>query len=378
MNTEEKTATGTIKVGVITDQTGPLAPLGTANANTARMVIDEMNAMGGLLGRRVELILEDSETNDNVAAAKAAKLANDDRVDVVLGGIYSSTRQAIKRPVVEHAKTLYIYPEQYEGREADPLIFCTGPVPAQQVETSVAWLMQTTGAKTFFLPSADYIWPHVMNQKVREVATANGGSIVGEEYFPLDHTDYRLTVERIMSTGADVVFNTTVPPGVVPFLEQLYNAGFQKRGGRLVCSYFEENIIGMLPAAHIEGAYGCLDYYQTVTDPFSTALLGRYNARFPGAPKFTAGSAATGMYRGLKLWEAAVREAGSLDQNAVVKALDHSRIAEGPGGPAEMVPGQHHLRLNMYIAQVKNGTLEVVRNLGVIDPKEQTVGALAV
>jgi urea transport system substrate-binding protein len=378
MNTEKKTATGTIKVGVITDQTGPLAPLGTANANTARMVIDEMNAMGGLLGRRVELILEDSETNDNVAAAKAAKLANDDRVDVVLGGIYSSTRQAIKRPVVEHAKTLYIYPEQYEGREADPLIFCTGPVPAQQVETSVAWLMQTTGAKTFFLPSADYIWPHVMNQKVREVATAKGGSIVGEEYFPLDHTDYRLTVERIMSTGADVVFNTTVPPGVVPFLEQLYNAGFQKRGGRLVCSYFEENIIGMLPAAHIEGAYGCLDYYQTVTDPFSTALLGRYNARFPGAPKFTAGSAATGMYRGLKLWEAAVREAGSLDQNAVVKALDHSRIAEGPGGPAEMVPGQHHLRLNMYIAQVKNGTLEVVRNLGVIDPKEQTVGALAV
>jgi len=77
----------------------------------------------------------------------------------------------------------------------------------------------------------------------------------------------------------------------------------------------------------------------------------------------------------LKLWEAAVREADSLEQNAVVKALDHSRIAEGPGGPAEMVPGQHHLRLNMYIAQVKNGTLEVVRNLGVIDPKEQVVGA---
>jgi branched-chain amino acid transport system substrate-binding protein len=84
------------------------------------------------------------------------------------------------------------------------------------------------------------------------------------------------------------------------------------------------------------------------------------------------------MYRGLKLWEAAVREAGSLDQNAVVKALDHARIAEGPGGPAEMVPGQHHLRLNMYIAQVKHGTLEVVKNLGVIDPNEQMVGAVAV
>jgi branched-chain amino acid transport system substrate-binding protein len=378
MNAEQKTTTRAIKVGVITDQTGPLAALGIPNANIATMVIEEINAAGGLLGQRIELILEDSTSNDNVAAAKADKLVRQDRVDIVLGGIYSSTRQAIKRPVVEQARTLYIYPEQYEGQEAHPLIFCTGPVPAQQVETSVAWLMQTTGTKKFFLPSADYIWPHVMNQKVREVVTANGGSIVGEEYFPLDHTNYQETVDRIMSTGAEVVFNTTVPPGVVSFLEQLYNAGFQKRGGRLVCSYFEENIVGMLPAPHIEGAYGCLDYYQTVTDPFSTALLRRYNARFPGAPKFTAGSAATGMYRGLKLWEAAVREAGTLEQNAVVEALDHSRIAEGPGGPAEMVRGQHHLRLNMYIAQVKNGTLQVVRNLGVIDPNEQMVGTLAV
>jgi len=179
-----------------------------------------------------------------------------------------------------------------------------------------------------------------------------------------------------MSTGVDVVFNTTVPPGVVPFLEQLAAAGFQKRGGRLVCTYFEENIVGALPPALIEGAYGCLDYYQTVTDPFSTALLHRYNVRFPGAPKFSAGSAATGTYRGLKLWESAVREAGTLDQDAVIRALDHTRLADGPGGPAAMVPGQHHLRLNMYIAQVRNGALEVVKNLGPIDPKEQMVGAL--
>ena len=83
------------------------------------------------------------------------------------------------------------------------------------------------------------------------------------------------------------------------------------------------------------------------------------------------------MYRGLKLWEAAVREAGSLEQEDVIDALDHAKIAEGPGGPAEMVPGQHHLRLNMYIAQAKNGAFEIVENLGAIDPQEQTVGALA-
>ena len=120
---------GPIKVGVIADQTGPLSFVGLANANVARMVIGDMNARGGLLGRHLELVLEDGATDDAVAAAKGEKLVQADRVDVVFGGIYSSTRQAIKQPVVVEGKTLYIYPEQYEGQEADPLIFCTGPGP---------------------------------------------------------------------------------------------------------------------------------------------------------------------------------------------------------------------------------------------------------
>jgi branched-chain amino acid transport system substrate-binding protein len=124
----------------------------------------------------------------------------------------------------------------------------------------------------------------------------------------------------------------------------------------------------------VEGVYSCLDYYQDVGDPFSTELLERYDQRYPGSSKFTAGSAATGMYRGLKLWEAAVKEAGSLKQDDVIKALDHAKIAQGPGGAAEMVPGQHHLRLNMYIAQAKNGRFKVVKNLGVVDPKECVQG----
>jgi branched-chain amino acid transport system substrate-binding protein len=230
--------------------------------------------------------------------------------------------------------------------------------------------MQNTGAKKFYCPSADYIWPRIMNQKLRDVASANGGSIVGEEYFPLDHADYGSTVEKILSSGADVVFNTTVPPAVAPFLEQLHNSGFTKRGGHIVCTYFEENFVGLVPAAHVEGLYSCLDYYQNVDDPFSRELLAQYNKLYPGGAKFTAGSASTGMYRGLKLWEAAVKEAGSINQDHVIRALDHAKIAQGPGGPAEMVPGQHHVRMNMYLARVKNRQFEIVKNFGVIDPKE--------
>jgi branched-chain amino acid transport system substrate-binding protein len=360
------------RVGLVTDQTGALSFMGVANVNVATMVIDDINAHGGLLGRPVELFVQDSATDDDVAAAAAAKLVDAD-VDVVVGGIYSSTRQAIKGPVVDEAGTLYLYPEQYEGQESHPLIFCTGPVPAQQIDPFFPWLMEETGAKKFFLPSADYIWPQTLNKRVREVVTARGGEIVGEEYFPLDHTDYARVVDDIMASGADVVFNTIVPPGLTPFLGQLHEAGFTSRGGTIVCTYFDENFLNLVPAEQVEGLYGCLDYYRDVDDPFSIELLHRYEARHPGSAMFTAGSACTGTYRALKLWEAAVIEAGSLDQDDVIAALDHARITAGPGGPAEMVPGQHHVRMNMYIARSEGGTFKVVESLGHIDPQEATV-----
>ena len=251
-----------IKVGVIADQTGPLSFMGIADANVAKMVIDDINAHGGLLGRRVDLYLEDGATTDSVAKDKAAKLVEQDQVDVIFGGIFSSTRQAIKSAAVTKGRKLYIYPEQYEGQESDPLIFCTGPVPAQQVEPLLPWLMQRTGAKKFYLPSADYIWPHLLNKSAREVVTAHGGEIVGEEYFPLDHADYGKTIEKITASGAEVVFNTIVPPGLTPFLQQLYNSGFTKRGGHIVCTYFDENFLNLVPAEQVEGLYSCLDYYE--------------------------------------------------------------------------------------------------------------------
>jgi branched-chain amino acid transport system substrate-binding protein len=190
--------------------------------------------------------------------------------------------------------------------------------------------------------------------------------------------DYRATVESITSSGADVVFNTIVPPAVTPFFAELYDSGFTKRGGQLVCTYFDENFLNMVPAAHVEGLYSCLDYYQTVDDPFSQKLLAQYDALYPGDAKFTGGSACSGLYRGLRLWAVAVTEAGSLVEEDVIAALDHAQIVEGPGGPAAMARGQHHVRMNMYIAQARGGRFDIVASLGQIDPQEPLVATTPV
>jgi len=137
--------------------------MGIANVNVAKMVIDDLNDRGGLLGRPVELFVKDNAADDSVAEVAAARLV-ERAAGVVVGGIYSSTRQAIRRPVVGQAETLYIYPEQYEGQACHPLIFCTGPVPGAAGRALLPWLRQQTGAKRFCMLSADDTWPQTMNR----------------------------------------------------------------------------------------------------------------------------------------------------------------------------------------------------------------------
>ena len=361
-----------IKVGIATDLTGAIGYAGNANANIAKLVVKEINDKGGLLGRPLELYIEDTASNESVAVANVRKLIQRDKVDVVFGGITSSMRNAIKDVIVTRGRTLYIYPQLYEGKECTPFIYCSGPTPAQQCDEFIPWLVKN-GGKRFALPSANYVWPHVLNQYARKVIETNGGEVIFEEYYPLDQVEYSATVNKIMTNKVDVVFNTVIPPGVGPFFKQLYEAGFTKRGGRLSCVYYDENTLNINAPHEIEGLASCLDYFRGVTkeDQGSARIQTEYDKQFPGNIVFAAGSAATGMYRGLKLWESAVKEAKSVNREPVAKALDHAKIAEGPGGPAEMVPGQRHCKMRMYTAVAKAGSYEIVaRSKGLVDPKE--------
>ncbi|HST75727.1 MAG TPA: substrate-binding protein [Acetobacteraceae bacterium] len=365
-------AAGPIKLGIATDLTGPLGVAGNPEANTAKMVVQDINAAGGLIGRPIELHIEDTASNEATGVTNTRKLIQRDHVDIVIGGITSSMRNAIKDVIIGRGKTLYIYPVLYEGKECTPHLFCTGPTPAQQCDEFIPWLIKN-GGKRFALPGSNYIWPHTLAAYAHKVIEAHGGEVVFEEYYPLDQVDFGATVNQIMSSKADVVFNMTIPPGVGPLFKQLYQAGFSRNGGRLACVFSDESALAMNQPQEIEGLASCLDYFKTVDkqDPASARIQAEYTKEFPGPFVFTAGTSATGMYRALKLWEVAVKEAKSVEREAVSAALDHAKIAEGPGGPAEMVPGKRHCKMRMYTAVAKNGVFEVVaRSDGLVDPKE--------
>lgn len=359
-----------IKVGIATDLTGPLSWGGIPNSQVAKMVIDEINAAGGLLNRPLQMILEDTATNEQLAVTKVRKLVTQDKVDVILGGITSSMRNAIKDTIVNRGRTLYIYPQLYEGLECTKYLYCTGPTPAQQCATFIPWLIKNAGKK-FYLPSADYVWPHTLNKYARGVIEKNGGRVIGEEYFPVDHNEYSATINKIMSGGVDVVFNTTIPPGVGALFKQLFEAGFSKRGGRLACVYYDENAINITPAHEIEGLASCLDYFKEVNDPFGNHVQTKYTQLFGANNPLTAGSGSTGMWRGINLWAEAVRTAKSVNREEVAKVLESARLADGLGGGCEIVPGTMHVKMNMYIAVAKNGKFEIVeRSKAPVDPRE--------
>lgn len=365
-----------VKVGIATDITGAIAPSGNANWQVAQFAVEQINKEGGFAGRPIELFLEDTASDPKVAVGNVRKLIQDRKVNVVFGGITSAMRQAIKDPIVNRGKTLYIYPQLYEGQECTPFLFNTGPTPAQQCDRLIPYLIKTMGKKRFAMPSANYVWPQLLNKYARKVIEANGGTVVFEEYYPLDQAEYSATIGKIRDGKVDCVFNTVIPPGLQPFVKQLYESGFQKNGGVVSCVYYDENLLNYHPAQEMEGLVSCLDYFQAVKDPFSTKLQEDYGKKFPGTKYlFTAGSASTGMYRGIKFYEAAVKATGGkLGREEVAAAMDKAKIANGPGGGAEMVPGKMHAKMNMYIAVCKNEggktRYDIIEKADMVDPKE--------
>jgi branched-chain amino acid transport system substrate-binding protein len=369
-------AAGPIKMGIATDITGAIAPAGNSDWQVAQFTVEEINKGGGVNGKPIELYLEDTASDPKIAVGNVRRLIQERKVDVVLGGITSAMRQAIKDPIVNRGRTLYIYPQLYEGQECTKDLFCTGPTPAQQCDKLIPYMIKTVGKKRFAMPSANYVWPQLLNKYARKVIEANGGEVVFEEYYPLDQPEYSATISKIKDGKVDCVFNTVIPPGLQSFIKQLYESGFQKNGGALTCVYFDENTYNYLPAHEIDGVYSCLDFYQALNDPFSKNLTEAYSKRFPGTKYlFTAGSAATGMYRGIKFYEAAVKETkGDLHREAVAAAMDHAVIAEGPGGGSAMVPGHWHCKMNMYTAVCKvsgdKPTYDIVDKADMVDPRE--------
>jgi len=339
---------GEIKVGILHSLSGTMAISEVSVKDAELLAIEEINAQGGVLGKKIVPIIEDGASDWPTFAEKARKLISEDKVATVFGGWTSASRKAML-PVFEELNGLLWYPVQYEGLEASPNIFYTGATTNQQIVPSVTWLLENRGKK-FFLLGSDYVFPRTANKIIKAQLQAEGGEVVGEEYTPLGHTDYSTIISKIKQANPDVVYNTLNGDSNVAFFKQLKDAGITAQDlTTLSVSIAEEEIRG-IGADVLEGHLAAWNYYQTTDTPENKAFVEAYKAKY-GQDRVTADPIEAG-YIAVYLWAAAVEKAGTTDVDAVREAAKGIEWS-APEGKVTIDGDNQHIYKTVRIGEVQ-------------------------
>jgi urea transport system substrate-binding protein len=348
-----------LKIGALTDLTGPYGIVGKANIPVAKMAVNEINAAGGILGRRVELVVADGASTTTQNAKVATQLVTSNKVDMVIGGVTSAERFAVRDLIAKRGRTLYIWPASYEGGECDTNVWSVGAVPTQQVNPTVNYLL-AKGAKTFYLCGNDYSYPRNVLKAARARIEAGGGTVVGEDYIPITATDAPELVSKTLSLKPDALFEVVILPATVPFIKGVVDGGYK---GMIAGTLFDQTINPLL-GKYAQGLICAQDYYPSISDKFSLAEAVKYQKHYPTAP-FGSALNSPAWYRGIYLWKAAVEKAGSTKLNDVNKAMNTASYKKLIGGPARFVPGTRHCQLTMYLGEMQaDGSVKTLKNLG--------------
>lgn len=356
----------TITVGGLHDISGNLQLFGTTKANVLRLAIDQTNASGGLLGKQVRLVDYDTQSNNQLYAQYGQQLGLKDRAAVVHGGLTSSSREVV-RPILRRSKTLYFYNMPYEGGVCDRNIFITGTTPAQLLATLVPYLIERFGKKIYVL-GADYNFGQLSAKWTAKIAKEHGGEVIATEFFPLDVNNFGATIANIQGAKPDVVINTFVGPAHASFYGQWAAAGMKGRIAVASQTYGEVGEHISMPQEVSEGIIVSYSYVDEIDTPANKAFLDQYRSKF--GPKFYISDLGMATLIGWKMWEAAVRKAGTVDRMEVIKALESGIEVDTPSGKVGMDGHTHHCVLNMYLCEVKNRKFEILKTFNKVAPTD--------
>jgi len=342
-----------IKVAGIHDTSGGLDIYGKQMVATMDLAVNEINAAGGVLGRKIQLINYDPQSNIQLYTQYATEVATKEKVAVVHGGITSASREAI-RPLLKRYNTLYFYNTLYEGGVCDRNIFCTGSTPAQTVEKLVPYVQKKWGKKIYTI-AADYNYGQITAKWVKKYAQDNGGEVVQTDFFPLDVTDFGPTIKKIQAAKPDLVVSATVGAAHISFYRQWAAAGMNKRIP-LASPTFGNEVVITSPEEHngFIVAYGYLEGIETpLNKKFVEAVHSKYGIRYMT-------ELASMTYHGVYLWANAVKKAGSLDRMKVIEALEADASYDGPAGKTTLDPKTHHTILDVYIGEARDQKILVL------------------
>lgn len=354
-----------IRIGILHSSTGTMAISERPVIDSTLLAVDEINQAGGLLGRPIEAVVEDGESDAATFAVRAEKLISKDKVCAVFGCWTSASRKTTL-PIFERHDHLLFYPVQYEGLEQSPNVVYTGAAPNQQIIPAVRWCVSTLKKKRFFLVGSDYVFPRTANEIIRDEAKDLRAEIVGEEYVPMGGVEFGEIVRHIVAARPDAILNTINGDSNVAFFRALRAAGITPDRTPTISFSLSEEELSSLGARHVVGDYAASNYFQSIERPQNDAFVRRFKGkqRVISDPMEAA-------YFGVHLWAQAVRQAGTENPLRVREAV-RGQSYDAPGGPVRVDPETQHtskiFRIGLITAEGRFQVVHAYPNLGAPSP----------
>ena len=363
---------GTIKVGILHSLSGTMAISETVLKDTVLMAIDEINAKGGVMGKKLEPVIVDPASNWPLFAEKTKQLLGQDKVAVIFGCWTSVSRKSVL-PVVEEMNGLLFYPVQYEGEELSKNVFYTGAAPNQQAIPAVDYLMSKAGggAKRWVLLGTDYVYPRTTNKILRAYLKTKGvaDKDIDEKYTPFGHSDYQTIVadvKKFSQGGKTAVVSTINGDSNVPFYKELGNAGLKAKDVPVVAFSVGEEELRGVDTKPLVGHLAAWNYFQSIKSPANTEFIKKWSAyavakKLPGADKPLTNDPMEATYIGINMWKQAVEKAKSTDTDKVIAAMAGQTFNAPSGIVSKMDEKNHHLHKSVFIGEIKaDGQFNVV------------------
>lgn len=364
-------AEDTIKVGILHSLSGTMAISETSLKDVALMTIDEINAKGGVMGKKLEAVVVDPASNWPLFAERARELLTND-VAVVFGCWTSVSRKSVL-PVFKEMNGLLFYPVQYEGEELEMNVFYTGAAPNQQAIPAVEYLMSEEGggAKRFVLLGTDYVYPRTTNKILRQFLNKNGvtNDNIEEIYTPFGHSDYQTIVANIKKFsqgGKTAVISTINGDSNVPFYKELGNAGLKATDVPVVAFSVGEEELRGVDTKPLVGHLAAWNYFESLENPTNAEFVKKWKAyakakNLPNYQTAVTNDPMEATYIGINMWKQAVEKAGSTNVDKVIDAMGGQSFAAPNGFTVKMDETNHHLHKPVFIGEIQaDGQFEVV------------------
>jgi urea transport system substrate-binding protein len=345
-----------IKLGCIEDNSGVLDIYGKPIVMANALAVEEINAAGGLLGRKIELKQYDSQSDIALYTKYAQQLVREDKVDAAHAGITSASREAI-RQTFRRGNTLYFYNILYEGGVCDRNCFVTGTTPAQAVEPIIDYAMKKWGDKVYVL-AADYNYGQITAKWVAHYVEQRKGKTLATNFFPLDVSDFGSTIAKIQDAAPNFVVAALVGGAHMSFFRQWAASGMNKRIPLTSTTFGVGNEHLALSAAEGDGILIAGNYSPELDTPANKKFLAAWAKKYGDAK--VVHELAVSQYQGIMLWAEAVRKAGTLDREALIKTLETGLKIEGPAGTVAVDPKTHHCALDIHLMVVKDQKLTIM------------------